>query len=293
MVLETFQLAAQVQGEETFHLCCVPMAANLQALLATEWTAQLDAFTKDVKEIAFDPGYRPDTEECFTLADFKRPDWLPPRAEVDAGEVDKLGQDAGTLGAVRAMLGFGYRDGEACIVWQRFNRANVIEPKRALFFGKNLYKPVEQPILRLNDALDAVYWPKSRKLLFRSFHIANTFLPLAEFYAEASDQEIREVLDHATFAAEDAKETVRLSSQWARKRFAMLRRSGILDHYSVKEIRERSKEYELDLTVKGGKIVFPKAKAEARKLLQFLNEELFRGAITSRLYETNSKREAG
>ena len=30
----------------------------------------------------------------------------------------------------------------------------------------------------------------------------------------------------------------------------------------------------------------------AKKLLQFLNEELFRGAITETLYETNSKREA-
>lgn len=38
------------------------------------------------------------------------------------------------------------------------------------------------------------------------------------------------------------------------------------------------------------RIVFPAEKVPAKKLLQFLNEELFWGATTERLFETNSKR---
>ena len=72
----------------------------------------------------------------------------------------------------------------------------------------------------------------------------------------------------------------------------MLKESGILDQYSVMEIQSRSSEHNVSINVANGKIVFPADKAEAKKVLQFLNEELYRGPITETLYETNSKREA-
>ena len=72
----------------------------------------------------------------------------------------------------------------------------------------------------------------------------------------------------------------------------MLRDSGLLDRYSARDIRAQARGYDIDILVRNGRIVFPAAKAEAKRLLQFLNEELFRGAITATLYETNSKREA-
>jgi hypothetical protein len=46
------------------------------------------------------------------------------------------------------------------------------------------------------------------------------------------------------------------------------------------------------ITVRGGKIVFPRDKGQAKKILQYLNEEIFRGAITNNIYETNSKKTA-
>ena len=51
-------------------------------------------------------------------------------------------------------------------------------------------------------------------------------------------------------------------------------------------------DYDVSITVRKGKIVFPADKSAARKLLQFLVEERFRGAMTETLYETNSKRKA-
>lgn len=52
------------------------------------------------------------------------------------------------------------------------------------------------------------------------------------------------------------------------------------------------KGYPVDIQVAEDKIVFPADKAAAKRLLLFLNEELFRGAITDQVYETNSKRVA-
>lgn len=72
----------------------------------------------------------------------------------------------------------------------------------------------------------------------------------------------------------------------------MLRDSGVLDAYSAAQIQRRSMGYDVDIHIAGDRLVFPAEKPAAKKLLQFLNEELFRGAITETLYETNSKREA-
>ena len=78
-------------------------------------------------------------------------------------------------------------------------------------------------------------------------------MPLADFYEEASDQDIREVLEHPGLAAVSPDALAVGANQWVRKRFAMLKNSGVLDLPWTKE--------------------------------------LFRGAITETLYETNSKRE--
>jgi len=66
----------------------------------------------------------------------------------------------------------------------------------------------------------------------------------------------------------------------------------VLDAYTPKQIQNRATGYGLTIAIRRGRIVFPDEKAAAKKLLQFLNEELFKGAITEALYETNSKRVA-
>jgi hypothetical protein len=137
-----------------------------------------------------------------------------------------------------------------------------------------------------------VYLPADSKLLFHNFRTVNTFLPLADFYEEASEEEIRKVLAHKLLAAEDADALATDTNLWFRKRFALLKDSAVLDKYSAKQIQARSKGYDVDVRISKGRIVFPAARGPAKKLLQFLNEELFRGAITETLYETNSKREA-
>jgi len=100
------------------------------------------------------------------------------------------------------------------------------------------------------------------------------------------------VLGHKLLAPEDADALATDANQWFRKRFAMLRDSGVLDAYSAKAIQARSKGYDVAIQISKGKIIFPAEKAAAKKMLQFLNEELFRGPITEKLFETNSKREA-
>jgi hypothetical protein len=291
-MLENFQLAAIVKEEGEMRLLRVPLHQALQTQLASSWETQYEEFVHEIDEIDFNAGYQPEAHERFRLRDFGLPEWLAQENSQTIADLDAITNDDALLETTKGIAGFARMDGEEIILFQNFSRSHVIRPGRFLFLQNDTYESAQRPGLTLDNKLSAVYRPGDQTLLFHNFRNVNTFLPLAEFYEEASENQIREVLGHERLQPEDEDALAVRANQWFRKRFAMLRDSEVLDHYSAEEIRDHSAGYEVDVHIDDGKIVFPADKREAKRLLQFLNEEIFRGAITETLYETNSKREA-
>ena len=292
-MLENFQLAAIVKEGGRMRLLRIPLHQDLQGTLANEWENQYDAFAGNAQEIAFDAGYQPEDHELFHLPNYRLPDWLANETSQTVPDLDAITNNQELVDSIKGIVAFARNgQGEELILFQNFSRSHVIRPGRFLFLQNNTYETTQHPGLTLDRKLSAVYVRAEGELLFRSFRSTNTFLPLADFYDEASEEQIREVLNHKMLVAEDADALAKGANQWFRKRFAMLRDSGVLDRYSAKQIQARSNGYDVEVHLSKGKIVFPAARAAAKKLLQFLNEELFHGAITERLYETNSKRAA-
>ena len=292
-MLDNFQLAAITKLDGRICLRRIPLHQTLQDDLAESWQEQYEAFFDEIQEIDFNAGYQPEEHERFCLTDFELPECMAGETSNSVADLDVIGKDEEALDAVRGMVAFARDDqGEEVVLFQNFSRSHVISPGTFLLLKGNTYQAPEHPGLTLERKLSAVYLPTEGKLLFQSFRIVNTFLPLADFYEEASEQEIQKVLAHERFAPVNAVVTATDANQWFRKRFAMLRDSGVLDKYTAAQIKKRSTGYDVEIQIKQGKIVFPVEKPAAKKLLQFLNEELFRGAITETLYETNSKREA-
>lgn len=291
-MLENFQLAAIVKQDGEMRLLRIPLHQALQDGLAASWDAQLDAFVDEIDEIEFNAGYQPEAHERFVLHNFALPDWLATEDSQSVADLDAITNDDALLDTTKGIAAFARKDGAEIILFQNFSRSHVIRPGRFLFLQNDTYESTQRPGLTLDNKLSAVYRPSDQTLLFHNFRRVNTFLPLTEFYEEASEQEIREVLGHERLQPEDEDALALNANQWFRKRFAMLRDSGVLDNYTAEQIREHSAGYEVDVNVQNGRITFPDDKREAKRLLQFLNEEIFRGAITETLYETNSKREA-
>lgn len=292
-MLKNFQLTAIVKQGDDVNLLRIPLHQALQQQLAENWQDQLQAFIKNVHEIDFDAGYKPEEHERFRLNGYEPPEWLAGENSQTVVNLHPITNNEDLMNSIRGIAAFA-RDakGHELILFQNFSRSHVIKPGRFLLLKNETYETAKHPGLTLDSKLAAVYMPSNVKLLFQSFRIVNTFLPLVDFYKEASEQQIKEVLNHSLLAAEDADTLATDANQWFRKRFAMLRDSGVLDRYKPKQIQARAKNYGVTIHISNDKIVFPADKAEAKKLLQFLNEELFRGPITEELYETNSKRRA-
>ena len=292
-MLHNFQLAAIVKQGAEVRLLRIPLHRNLQNRLAQSWYEQYRHFTDNTHEIPFDPGYTPEANEQFCLEDYELPGWLADETSLTTSELAPLTNDEATFDAICGVAAFArLENDEELILFQNSNRSHVIRPGRLLLMERDTYETTANPGLTLDIKLSAVYHAAEQELLFHNFRTVNTFLPLTEFYSEASEEHIREVLAHEKLHAENVDALAVDASQWFRKRFAMLRDSDVLDIYPVDFIQERSANYEVDLRVDNGKIIIPADKTAAKKVLQFLNEELFRGAITETLFETNSKREA-
>lgn len=292
-MLENFHLAAIIkQGAQT-RMLHIPLHQVLQNSLAEDWQSQYEAFVDQIDEIDFNVGYQPEEHERFRLSDYQLPEWIAQESSQTIVNLDTINGNEASLDSIKGTVAFARNDqGEELVLFQNFTPSQVIRPSKFLFLEAGTYKSTKRPGLTLGNRLSAVYQRAECKLLFHTFRIVNTFLPLSDFYKEASEQEIREVLEHERLAVEDPDTLAIGANQWYRTRFAMLKDSGVLDQFSAKQIKSRSKGYDISIRISNGKIVFPSDKPSAKKLLQFLNEELFRGPITKKLYETNSKRQA-
>ena len=292
-MLDNFHLAAIVNDRRKTSLMHIPLHQELQQALAESWELQYLRFVDGIEEIDFDAGYRLEADERFRLPNYELPSWLAGENSQTIENLESIVNNdefiesiTGAVAMARSALGV------EVVLFQNFTRSKVIKPGRFLLFDGSTYKSTERRGLTLDEELSAFYHPEDRKLLFRNFRTVNSFLPLSDFYQEASEQEIRKVLDHEMFAVENPDALATNASQWFRTRFAMLRDSGVLDDFSAADIQTRSVGHKVTVEIVDGKMVFPTSRTAAKKLLQFLNEELYRGAITETIYETNSKKEA-
>jgi hypothetical protein len=289
-MFDDFQLAALVKAADQWRLLRIPLHQHLQDLLAASWHQQYEAFTLGIEERAPDAGYMLEDHERFRIKGYALPEWLQAGVGGQLANLGSINKHEDLIGSIKAIVAFA-RDpqGHELMLMQSFNRSHVIQPGRFLLLQNDTYDTPKRTGLTLGDRLAAVYDVKTRRLLFENLRNTNAFLPLIDFIAEASDQDIRGVLSHSLLKPQDIESTIAGANQWFRKRVAMLKASRILDEYTSAQLVKRSKGYEVELKVAEGRIVFPADRRAAKRLLQFLNEELFRGPITAKLYETNSK----
>lgn len=292
-MLSNFQLAAISKQRDQVQLLRIPMLQRLQTLLTNTWEKQLTAFCGQAQEIPFNAGYQPEENELFALMDFDPPTWLSAECSTNNGTLDPIDQAEETIATIKGIVAFARDEsGDELVLFQNFSSSHVIRPGFHLLLKNDTYVTNERPGLTLDNKLSAVYLPSKQKLLFHSFHIVNIFLPLGDYYQEATEQQIREVLAHPSLDPIDVDTLVAKPSEWVKKQFAIVRDTGVLDRYTSEQIKACSVGYDVDIEMQDGRIIIPVDPQPLKKLLKFLNEDLFKGAITETLYETNSKREA-
>lgn len=272
----------------------VPMSDDLQRNVTTAWYGLYER-TMGHDQVPFDPAYTVVEGQIFRVDQFALPPWLREHDIESVREIDVIPNNETTFRSIQCILAIAWDTelDEEILLFQNFTSSKVISPSwRSMVFFNDLYQQSERYGLQLNNTLSAVFsgTPDEGALLFFRVRDVNTYLPMDAYYREATEGEIRRILDHPKLSVEDADSIIQIAGPWYARRFLMLADSGILDTYEATLLRDVGARLDVQLQIDGDAIRLPSERMALRTILSFLNEERFRGAITDYLYEAASRR---
>ncbi len=156
---------------------------------------------------------------------------------------------------------FYYDDGK--FYFQVFNKRNMLQRKMVLQFEcGNIFAKMNNSAFIVEDKIHALY--EEGKLYFQSYTVANQIFSLIDFVTEATNAEIESFgeIDGINVNTESIKHIANIKTR------RLIKLLSNTDNISA----------------------FMRNVADLNRVLEFLNEDIFRGVITDRLYRSNSKK---
>ena len=175
--------------------------------------------------------------------------------------------------------------------FQKFKSDQYISAKKLhIFLSGNTFVADNRIGLTLGKHIDCLF--SDGKLKFASFFFARQIFDLSDFYREATNSDIVEFIENETVAMDDPEAFTNVANSWERRKIASIMDSGILKSFTAAKIKSIAKKTGIELSVKDNQIIIPADKKERRIILGFLDEEVYKGAFSKIIFQTNSKRKA-
>lgn len=254
--------------------------------------------------IDFVPGGDITDDDIFEIKNYTLPSYIE---NINASTITtehSINREDIRAGVIRGIMGLTADDeNNKLILFQKFQSSTQLLNSYSISFdtSEQSFKKVEDRVISFRNKLTAVYQKQDNinSLLFTSFRDTNSLLGLKENIQKASKDEIREILSLNPFAPENIDEIVSDISYYNAVRFALIKKSGILDKVTPIKVKQaveqinanqsEEKRVKIRLTEDENKIIFPVNKTEYRNILKVLNEEIFTGLLTGTAYYAPKK----
>lgn len=186
---------------------------------------------------------------------------------------------------------FYYEEGK--FYFQVFNKKNMLQRKMVLQFEHgNVFTKMNNNAFIVEDKVHAIF--ENGKLYFHSYTIANQIFSLIDFVTEATNTEIESFgdIEGINVSTENIKYIANIKT---RRLIKLLSNTDNIVTFMRKTSRTRSsllRKYGINASINANnELVLPTNNvAELNRVLEFLNEDIFRGVITDSLYRSNSKK---
>ncbi len=185
---------------------------------------------------------------------------------------------------------FWYEEGS--YFFQMFSSGNLLENKYILRFFQeqhNFTRMTDKAFI-INNKIQAIY--KNGRLYFKSFTSASKIFDLSEYMVEATTADI-EVFGNNDNITIDVDWLKSHANAKTRRLIKMISVSGTLDTFMGLSIRDRkalARSVNVEITIENNKLKLPNNVGKVNKILEFLNEDVYKGLISSNIFRTNSKR---
>lgn len=265
----------------------IPVNIALKNQLSKMFAMQQEQFFKDRDLLSFDPRYTLNDDEVFEVVGFAMPSLIVDAAQHPENiENLNLVEDKEIKCVMCAM--FDHADQKLNVLFQIFDRQRMLAKDRTILLSGGTFTRLTEPGITLDSRITAAF--NGGNLYFQKFGTVSRFLDLSKYFAEATNDDITDVLSHKLFTVDSIQQVFESADSVMRKQFMFVKTSGILDRVTLKTIQEKCNDYNIQLTIKKKQIQFPGNKREGKELLSFLKEGIYKGVFTDTIYVTNSQR---
>jgi len=265
---------------------------NLTALfdeLASEFMPE------DHDVLAFDPGYTPGRDELFVLRDYRVRDSLRDAFDspLSTPVLAPIELEQGHLKSLVAVR----RDGEEVSAYfQAIDTRNILRPARfSVIWDRETFRQMKDPGLVFGGQLCAVL--QKGDLYFKSFFAARKALELSEYFTEASEKQVDEILQMSMFAAPDPARLKCILNERSKRKLGQMLRTGAFDIIAkcgISKVRQVAADFGVSIeTTRFGsdeRIVLPADRKLLAELLSFLDRDFLSSPLTAEQFRVNSKR---
>ncbi len=240
------------------------------------------------KEIVeFDGQYIPENEEILEIKNFELP--------FDVDFDNPLNLEQVTMSDIDSIKSVVINMPDA-IGFQCFDGRKVIEPSKLnLLLRQNTFSKVEDKGVTIDERLDVIYRKSDKSLLFQSYHNAKKIFDLSNYYREATENEINDFFESSVFSDIPDALDASLDSRLKKKIF-LIKKNKILKSLENESVFDSVAKISKNIGLDGNfnketrTIELPANKKELKRLISFLNEDLYKSPISQIILEANSKR---
>jgi hypothetical protein len=248
---------------------------------------------EDINLIDYDPAYQPQEGEAFVVS-FCLPEQLGGilKAPGLAADLSRGELEAGHIRAIIAAEA-PWGDEQSRVLFQAFTLALAIRaPRFALLLHQDTLRKVTQPGFSIGRQVDAIYSVGS--LRFLNVFRVRQFLDIGPVLTPATDAQLRQFAKHKHLIAEDMDGFLAAADDLTRRRVAGLLQRRLLDRVRVKRVVSAATAFDLEVRttkVNGkAKIVLPTDRGALKRLITFLDENVYSSPLTGVAFQAGGKR---
>ena len=255
-----------------------------------------ETLRKDKTDVVFDGKYTPQSGdmEILNIQNFTLPTVIREALRNPQG-LEIYFPVNGELPTIKALFVGNYscENGQEqySAAFQKFHNNQYISAARHhLFFTGDTFVRDTRVGITIATSVDCVI--SDGNLYFSSYHYAKQIFDLTEYYREASLQDVQDFVDNDLISMENSVAFVDEADTWERRKIASINDSGILQSHTARQIKSLAQKSGVSISISDGHIVLPTDKKERPIVLGFLDEEVYKGAFSETVFQTNSKRKA-
>ena len=255
-----------------------------------------DLLVSDKEAVRFDGKYTPqqDDSDFLFIDHFSLPAKVSSAIKNPQG-LDALEPDSDEIPRIKALF-IGMHKVTNGIdtysaAFQKFKSDQYISASKIhLLFSANTFVADKRIGITIGKHIDCLFC--DAQLKFSSFYFARQIFDLSSYYREATNTDVLNFVHDAIISLDGGDDFSNTANTWERRKIASIMDSGILHNYSASKIKRIATQTGVKILVKDKRIVIPTDRRERRIGLGFLDEEVYKGAFSQALYQTNSKRKA-